>query len=86
MIQKNRTAKLPGNCLYSALKLPLNCPQTALKLPSNCPENIWDFSLFPLDFTLILAYNKSIKRGETQGGKNNDEEYDERDPEENQQR
>ena len=38
-----------------------------------------------LDITLILAYNKSIKRGETQGGKNNDEEYDERDPEENQQ-
>nr|DAV91630.1 MAG TPA: hypothetical protein [Caudoviricetes sp.] len=32
MIQKNRTAKLPGNCLYSALKLPSNCPQTALKI------------------------------------------------------
>ena len=71
MIQKIRTAKLPGNCLYSALKL---------------PEKYFAFLLFPLDFTLILAYNKSIKRGETQGGKNNDEEYDERDPEENQQR
>nr|DAH42134.1 MAG TPA: hypothetical protein [Bacteriophage sp.] len=41
----------------TARKLPVFCPQTALK-------NILPFLLFPLDFTLILAYNRDVnKRG-----------------------